>query len=77
MVFTRDDNVLLRLLELGCLLFLLFELFETSFDLAGLVRLDNSGWLLGCPLVGQTNLGNLVQLRLMDPLLATVGASKK
>lgn len=63
LVLATHDNVLLRLLELSGLFLLSFELFKASFHSASIFRLRN---LLNMCSSGHTNLGDLIELCLVD-----------
>lgn len=67
LILAADDNILFRLLELGSLLLLLLELPQIGFHFAGLLRLDNFRCVRAD---GLANLGNLVELGLVDFLVA-------
>jgi len=67
LVLTRDNDVFLGLLKLGSLFLLYLVLFHFSLNVSGLFRF-NDGGCFGS--YGLADLGNLGQLRLMDPLVA-------
>ena len=67
LVLSADYNILLGLLELSGFLFLLFKFAQIGINVASLVWLDNFGRIVANWLA---NLSNLIELGLVDPLVA-------